>query len=121
MPAAQPVGFRRRAVALACAKEKPIVQLASDLGISESSLRRCMKTADVDERVQEGETSDAPAEPGQLWRENRVQAEEIEILSSRTAQTRGHRHHGTSDEDRENFLHSRSGRVLPSRGRVDDS
>lgn len=36
MPVAHPVEFRRRAVALARAKEKPIALLAADLGISES-------------------------------------------------------------------------------------
>ncbi len=53
MPVAHPVEFRRRAVALARAKEKPIALLAADLGISESCLRRWMKIADVDEGVQE--------------------------------------------------------------------
>ncbi|WP_353477384.1 helix-turn-helix domain-containing protein, partial [Microbacterium wangruii] len=57
MPAAHPVEFRRRAVALARSKEKPIAKLAADLGISESCLRRWVKIADVDEGVQEGVTS----------------------------------------------------------------
>lgn len=52
MPAAHPVEFRRRAVALARSKEKPVAQLAADLGISESCLRRWMKIADVDEASQ---------------------------------------------------------------------
>lgn len=78
MPAAHPVEFRRRAVVLARAKEKPIAQLAADL--SESCLRRWMKIADVDEGVQEGVASDERAELVRLRRENRVQAAEIEIL-----------------------------------------
>ena len=89
MPAAHPVEFRRRAVALARSKEKPVGQLASDLGISESCLRRWMKIADVDEGVQEGVTSDERAELVRLRRENRVQAAEIEILRQASAYSRG--------------------------------
>ena len=40
MPAPKPPEFRRRAVELARLREKPIAQLAGDLGISESCLRR---------------------------------------------------------------------------------
>lgn len=71
MPAAHSVEFRRRAAALARAKEKPVAQLAADLGISESCLRRWMKVADIDEGVQEGFTSDERAELVRLRRENR--------------------------------------------------
>lgn len=39
MPRAHPPAFRRRAVELARVRTKPIAQLASDLGISESCLR----------------------------------------------------------------------------------
>lgn len=85
MPAAHPVEFRRRAVALARSKEKPVAQLAADLGISESCLRRWMKIADVDEGHQEGVTSDERAELVRLRRENRVQAAEIEILRQASA------------------------------------
>lgn len=45
MPAAHPMEVRRRAVALARSKEMPIAQLAADLGISESRLRRWMRMA----------------------------------------------------------------------------
>jgi transposase-like protein len=85
MPVAHSVEFRRRTVALARSKEKPIAQLAADLGISESCLRRWMKIADTDEGVQEGATSDGRAELVRLRRENRVQAAEIEILGQASA------------------------------------
>jgi transposase-like protein len=42
MPAAHPEEFRRRAVELARLREKPIAQIAKDIGISESCLRRWM-------------------------------------------------------------------------------
>lgn len=79
MPAAHPVEFRRRTVALARSKEKPVAQLAVDLGVSESCLRRWMKIADVDEGVQEGVTSDERAEPVRLRRENRVRAGDLRM------------------------------------------
>ena len=49
MPAPKPPEFRRRAVELARLKEKLITQIAKDLGISESCLRRWMEQADVDD------------------------------------------------------------------------
>lgn len=79
MPAAHPVEFRRRTVALARSKEKPVAQLAADLGVSESCLRRWMKIADVDEGVQEGVTSDERAELVRLRRENRVRAGDLRM------------------------------------------
>ena len=40
MPAPRPEEFRRRVVELARLREKPIAQIAKDLGIAESGLRR---------------------------------------------------------------------------------
>ncbi len=85
MPAAKPAEFRRRAVELARSGDKPIAQIASDLGISESGLRRWMAVADVDEGRRSGVTSDEHDELVRLRRENRVQAMEIEILKRASA------------------------------------
>ena len=85
MPAANPPEFRRRAVELARAKDKPVAQIAADLGIAESCLRRWMKLDDVDAGRVEGVTSDERAELVRLRRENRVQAMEIEILKRASA------------------------------------
>ncbi len=49
MPAPHPPEFRRMAVELAREREKPIGQVAKDLGISESCLRNWLNQADVDE------------------------------------------------------------------------
>jgi len=49
MPAAKSPEFRRRAVELARLQKKPIAQIARDLQISESCLRRWMDPADVDD------------------------------------------------------------------------
>ena len=82
MPAAKPPEFRRRAVELARQRDKPIAEIARDLGISESCLRRWVDQVDVDDGHKAGLTSDERAELARLRRENRVQAMEIEILGA---------------------------------------
>ncbi len=85
MPRAHPPEFRQRAVDLARLREKPIAVIASDLGISESCLRRWMDVADVDEGRKEGLSSDERAELVRLRRELRVKEMEIEILKRASA------------------------------------
>lgn len=85
MPAAKSPEFRRRAVELARLGEKPISQIAKDLGIAESGLRRWMKQADIDEGKKDGLTSDERAELVQLRREKRVLEMEVEILKRASA------------------------------------
>jgi transposase len=85
MPRAHPPEFRQRAVELARLKEKPIAQIASDLGISESCLRGWMDIADVDEGRKEGLSTDERAELVRLRRELRVKEMEIEILKRASA------------------------------------
>jgi transposase len=85
MPASKSPEFRQRAVELARLREKPIAQIARDLQISESCLRRWMDRADVDDGHKPGLTTDERAELVRLRRENRVQAMEIEILKRASA------------------------------------
>ena len=85
MPAPKDPEFRRRAVELARLREKPIAEIAKDLGIAESGLRRWMAQADVDEGKKEGLSTDEKAELVRLRRENRTQAMEIEILKRASA------------------------------------
>ncbi|WP_370246876.1 transposase [Nocardioides sp.] len=85
MPAAKSPEFRRRAVELARLGEKPISQIAKDLGIAESGLRRWMKQADIDEGKTDGLSSDERAELVQLRREKRVLEMEVEILKRASA------------------------------------
>ena len=85
MPAPRPPEFRRRAVELARLREKPIAQIAKDLGISESCLRRWMDRADVDEGHKEGLSSDERKELVQLRRDKRVLKMENEILKRAAA------------------------------------
>ncbi len=86
MPPPHPAEFRRRAVELARLREKPVSQIAADLGISESCLRNWMKQADLDEgRRDDGLTSDERAELIELRREVRVAKMENEILKRAAA------------------------------------
>ena len=85
MPRPHPPEFRRRAIELARLREKPIAQIAVELGISESCLRNWLHQADVDEGVKEGLSTDERAELVRLRRELRVKDMEIEILKRASA------------------------------------
>ena len=85
MPAPKSPEFRRRAVELARLREKPIAQIARDLGIAESGLRRWMAQADIDDGKREGLTSEERKELVELRRQNRVLAMEVEILKRASA------------------------------------
>ena len=85
MPAPHPPEFRRRAVELARLREKPIAEIAKDLGISDSCLRNWMSQADINEGRKEGLTSDERAELVRLRREVRIKDMEIEILKRASA------------------------------------
>lgn len=79
MPAAKPEEFRRRAVELARLADKPVAEIAKDLGVIESSLRRWMAQSDINDGTAVGISRDERAELVRLRWENRVQAIEIEI------------------------------------------
>ncbi len=85
MPGPRPAEFRRRAVELAREGSRPIAQLAKELGVSESGLRRWMAQADIDTGKKEGLSSSDRAELVRLRRENRVLAMENEILKRAAA------------------------------------
>ncbi len=85
MPRPHPPEFRQRAVELARLREKPVAQIAVDLGISESCLRRWMDVADVDDGRRPGLTTDEKAELVALRRKNRVLELEVEILKRAAA------------------------------------
>jgi len=85
MPAPKSPEFRRRAVELARLREKPIAQIAKDLGIAESGLRRWMAQADIDEGKREGLSSDERKELVELRRAKRVLEMEVEILKRASA------------------------------------
>ena len=80
-----PAEFRQRAVELARQREKPLRQLASDLGISDQTLRNWLKQADIDEGRREGLTTEERTELVRLRRANRVLEMENEILKRAAA------------------------------------
>lgn len=85
MPAPYPAEFKRRAVELARLREKPIAQLAKELGVAESGLRRWIGQADVDEGAKPGLTSDERRELVELRRRARQLEMENEILKRAAA------------------------------------
>jgi transposase len=86
MPRAHPPEFRQRAVELARMRAKPVVQIAADLGISDSCLRNWMAQADRDEgRRSDGISTAERDELVKLRRELRVAKLEVEILKRAAA------------------------------------
>jgi transposase len=85
MPRPHPPEFRQRAVELARLREKPVAQIAEDLGISDSCLRNWMRQADVDEGRRDGVSSREREELIELRRELRVTKMENEILKRAAA------------------------------------
>jgi transposase len=80
-----PPELRRRAVELARLREKPITQLAADLGISDQTLRNWLRQADIDEGRRDGLTTEERQEIVRLRRANRVLEMENEILKRAAA------------------------------------
>ena len=85
MPAPYPEEFRRRAIALVREDGRPVIQVARELGIAESGLRRWLNQDDIDSGVREGLSRDERKELAELRREVRVLKMEREILSRAAA------------------------------------
>lgn len=86
MPAPHPPEFRRRAVEVARRGDKPLIQLAKDLGISRSCLQNWINQADADENGSTERLSSAEKkELAELRRRNRQLELENEILKRAAA------------------------------------
>jgi transposase len=85
MPRPHPPEFRQRAVDLVRLHDRPVSQIAKELGISDSCLRGWVRQADVEDGRKPGLTSDERAELVALRRKNRVLELEVEILKRASA------------------------------------
>lgn len=85
MPRPHPPEFRQRAVALARLREKPVAEIATDLGISDSCLRNWIAQADIEEGRRDGVSSRERDELVELRRETRTLKLENEILKRAAA------------------------------------
>lgn len=86
MPAPHPPEFRRRAVELARQGDQPVADLAKQLQISESCLRRWMAQADADDNGSDTRLASAEKrELAQLRRDKRRLEMENEILKRAAA------------------------------------
>jgi transposase-like protein len=85
MPRPHPEEFRQRAIDLVRLGDKPVTQIAKDLGISDSCLRGWVKIADVEDGHRPGLSRDEHDELVELRRELRVTKMENEILKRAAA------------------------------------
>lgn len=85
MPKQFPPGFRRDVVEVARSSGLTQAQVAHDFGISENTVQRWVKQANVDDGLVEGATSGEQAELVALRRRARVLEQEVEILRRATA------------------------------------
>lgn len=92
MPRPYPKEFRDGALQLVREGERPIAQIAHDLGIAESCLKRWIKQAELDSgRRDDGLMSGDRAELRRLRRENARRRQETEILRKRPPSSPGRR------------------------------
>ena len=85
MPKKYPPEFKREVVMVARRGDASIEQVARDLDVSPSSLKRWIRQADIDDGVVEGQTTTEQQEVVRLRRENRRLQQEVEILRRATA------------------------------------
>ena len=80
MPKKFPEEFKRDVVRVARRGDLSIAEVASDVDVSEESVRRWMRQADVDDGIKDGLTTAEQAEIVQLRRRTRRLEMENEIL-----------------------------------------
>ena len=85
MPKQFPPEFKRDVVTVARRGELTHAEVAADFGISEQSVNRWMRQADIDDGIKDGLTSSEQSEIVQLRRDKRRLEMEVEILRRATA------------------------------------
>jgi transposase len=76
--------YKAEVVELCRSSDKSITEVATDLGLTISAVRRWVAQADIDAGRRPGMTSEEHAELAQLRKENRVLREERDILKRAT-------------------------------------
>ena len=76
--------YKAEVVELCRSSDKSITEVAGDLGLTVSAVRRWVAQADIDAGRRPGMTSEEHAELVQLRKENRVLREERDILKRAT-------------------------------------
>lgn len=84
-PAPYPQEFRDEAVQLLHSSEKPLRQLARELGISDETLRKWKRQAAIDRGDLAGLTTSEREELQQLRQENKVLRQERDIFQQAAA------------------------------------
>jgi transposase len=85
MPKKFPPEFKRDVVTVARRGDLTIAEVAADFDISEESVRRWMRQADIDDGIKDGLTAAEQAEIVQLRRDKRRLEMEVEVLRRVTA------------------------------------
>ena len=80
MPKKFPAEFKRDVVRVARRGDLTVPEVAHDFGVSEESVRRWVRQADIDDGVRDGQTSAEQSELVQLRRTTRRLEMENEIL-----------------------------------------
>ena len=80
-----PPEFRREALELIKISDKPIAQIAKDLGVTDQTLRNWKRQAEIDAGEAEGLTTDERAELRELRRRVRTLEMEREVLKKAAA------------------------------------
>ena len=80
MPKEYPPEFKRDVVLVARRGDLSVPEVAADFGVSEESVRRWRRQADIDDGITDGQTSSEQAEIVALRRDKRRLEMENEIL-----------------------------------------
>lgn len=80
MPKKYPPEFKKDVAAVARRGDLTVPEVAVDFGVSQESVRRWMRQAEIDDGVREGRTTSEQSELVQLRREKRRLEMENEIL-----------------------------------------
>ena len=80
MPKKFPLEFKQDVVRVARRGDLTLAEVAADFGVSEESVRRWSRQADIDEGIKDGLTSSEQSEIVQLRRDKRRLEMENEIL-----------------------------------------